>query len=271
MKNTKVSRRYAEALLMVAMERNALDQYVKELEILEKHLLAEQEVVEAEVRSAVELTAKDFQDLQHRLTKAAGRKVKLRNIIDPGIIGGIVVRVGDTVLDGSVTHRLALMRKWMNSSEAKAPGLKKAFDATGAGKILANPEVSFQQKQEVLERIIKEGIGPVVAGFLYLILEKGRESLYLEIIRDFKFLANEARNMVTAQVHSAVELSAEDIRALEGRLSGVTGKNVRVEAKIDRSLIGGLVIRIGDAVIDGSVRKKLSLLKKGLSSGSLKE
>lgn len=272
MSSSAISRRYAEALLMIGIERNSLDQYVKELEILQKYLDQDKDIIEAEVRSVIPLTAKDYQVLERKLSKTTGKKVRLNNIIDPGLIGGIVIRIGDNILDGSVNKKLSLLTSWIRQSDYdQTLRLNKTFaKETEVKKLMDDPQALFIEKKKVLDKIIQEGISPIVANFLYLILDKNRELFYADIIRDFKKYVDEAKNIVNAEVCSARELSTEEIQALEGRLSRTTGKNVRVEVQIDSSLIGGMLIKVGDTLIDGTVKKKLSLLKQGLSSGSLK-
>lgn len=272
MTSSIVSRRYAKALLMVGTERNSLDQFVRELEILRKYLEQDKVIIEAEVRSVVQLTTKDIRNLQDKLSRAVGKNVRLKNIIDTGLIGGVVIKIGDTLIDGSVTKKLALMKKWIQQPNVEeGRGIKQVFmEEPEVKKLLDDPQVPPQEKRKVLDRIIQEGIGPIVANFLYLILDKKREAFYPDIIREFRNYVDEAKNIVHAQARSAIELTAEETLDLQDKLSQATGKNVHLQVEIDRSLIGGIVIKVGDNLIDGSVKRKLSLLKKSFGSGSLK-
>lgn len=138
---------------------------------------------------------------------------------------------------------------------SEEPNLKKIMD---------NPKILPPEKKKIIKMMVKDRVSPVIANFLYLIVDKRRESLFMEIIKEYGIYADQARNIVDAEVRSAVQLADKDFRELELRLSKATGKKVRLNSAIDTSLIGGLVVRIGDTVIDGSVTKKLALLKNRL-------
>lgn len=130
--------------------------------------------------------------------------------------------------------------------------------------VLDNPKVLPEVKKKLLEQIIQGRVCPVVFNFLCLIVDKKRESNYLDIIKEFSRYADEARHIVDAEVRSVVALTEKDFRNLEVRLGKATGSKVRLTSVIDPSLIGGLVVRIGDTVIDGSIVKRLSLLRNRL-------
>jgi F-type H+-transporting ATPase subunit delta len=130
--------------------------------------------------------------------------------------------------------------------------------------LMDNPRVLPEEKKRALQNLIKNQFSPIVTNFLNLIIDKRREGLYKEIIGEYKKYADEVRNIIDAEVRSAVQLTDKDFRELKERLSQATGKNVRLKSVIDTSLIGGLVVRVGDTVIDGSVVKKLSLMKNRL-------
>lgn len=136
--------------------------------------------------------------------------------------------------------------------------------------LLDNPRVLPQEKKKALDFLIKDFASPIIYNFLHLILDKRRESLYLEVIKAYNKYADEARNIIDAEVWSAVELTTKDYRDLEQKLARVTGKNVRLQNFIDTSLLGGIKVKIGDTVIDGSVTKKLFLLKNQLQQTQLK-
>ncbi len=133
-----------------------------------------------------------------------------------------------------------------------------------------NPQVRPEDKKKVLQGLIAGKLNPLVSDFLFLILDKRRENFFLEIIEEYKKYADQAGNIIDAEVRSVVSLTDKDFRQLAQRLAKATGKKVRLKNVIDTSLIGGIVVRIGDTVIDGSVTKKLSLLKNRLGQSQLK-
>lgn len=130
--------------------------------------------------------------------------------------------------------------------------------------LMDNPRVQPEEKRKYLGRHLQGQVDPIIFNFLNLIVDKRREYLFLEIIHEYKQYADQARNITDAEVRSAVQLTDKDFRELRERLCKATGKNVRLQSRIDTTLIGGMVVQIGDTVIDGSVAKKLSLLRKRL-------
>jgi F-type H+-transporting ATPase subunit delta len=137
--------------------------------------------------------------------------------------------------------------------------------------LMDDPRRSLQEKKEALDHLVKNVVSPIVYNFLRLIVDKRREAFYLDIIREYGKYADDARNVVDAEVRSAVQLTDKDYRDLQQKLSKVTGKNVRLKSIIDTSLVGGIKVKIGDTVIDGSVTKKLYSLKNWLQQLRLEE
>jgi len=135
------------------------------------------------------------------------------------------------------------------------PNLKEFMD---------NPKILPEEKKKIIRPLVEGRLDQLTVNFLSLIIDKRRESMYIEIIDEFRSFSDQARNIIDAEVCSAVQLTDKDFRELEQRLSKVTGQKVRMKSTIDTSLMGGMVVRIGDTIIDGSVMKKLSLLKNRL-------
>jgi F-type H+-transporting ATPase subunit delta len=137
--------------------------------------------------------------------------------------------------------------------------------------LLENPRVLVEKKKKALDLLLKDFASPIVYNFLHLLLDKKRENFFLDVITAYNKYADEARNIVNAEVWSVVELTTRDYRNLEKKLAHLTGKKVRLHNIIDTSLLGGIKVKIGDTVLDGSVTKKLSLLKNQLQQTQLKE
>lgn len=167
---------------------------------------------------------------------------------------------------------IAVERKAIEQYENELEKFRQALVANPeVQEFLENPRVLPQEKKKALDRIIKSFASPIIYNFLHLILDKRRENFYPDIIRAYNKYADEARNIVNAEVWSAVKLTTKDYRDLEQKLKRVTGKNVRLQNRIDTSLLGGIKVKIGDTVIDGSVTKKLALLKNQLQRTQFKE
>lgn len=131
--------------------------------------------------------------------------------------------------------------------------------------------VAPQDKKAMVEQVFSGAISETTLHFLDFIIDKYRITYLQGIYEAFIVYANEARNIADAQVKSAATLSDDEIKAIEQNLVKVTGKNVRLSNEVDPSLIGGVVVRIGDKVIDGSIHRRLDRLKENLMQIQVKE
>jgi len=130
--------------------------------------------------------------------------------------------------------------------------------------VINNPRIQPEEKKAYLKQYFNSGVSATIVNFVNLIVDKKRESFFLDIVKEYARYADEVRNIVNAEVRSAVQLTDKDFRDIESRLAKHTGKNVRLNMVIDTSLLGGIVVKIGETVIDGSVVKRLALLKHHL-------
>ncbi|MBC7074569.1 MAG: F0F1 ATP synthase subunit delta [Syntrophomonadaceae bacterium] len=129
--------------------------------------------------------------------------------------------------------------------------------------------IPAKEKKEVVRKIFAERISQTTLNFLLLIIDKRRESYIGLIAEEYKLLADEARNITKAELVSAQEISDEEIKSLSEALSATTGKTVQLKPTVDPSLLGGVKIRIGDQIIDGTVTKKLEILKEKLKQAKI--
>lgn len=132
-------------------------------------------------------------------------------------------------------------------------------------KLFTHPKVSKQEKIKVIENVFKGRFSDTIVGFLVIIMEKGR---YEEIDSIFSYYlgrVREHRNIGVAEVTSAIALSEEQRAKVEEKLLATT-KYQQFEMKytVDKSIIGGLIIRIGDRIVDSSIKNQLKNLTKAL-------
>lgn len=130
--------------------------------------------------------------------------------------------------------------------------------------LMYHPLVPAPAKKETVKQIFAEDLEEFVLNFLLLLIDKRREPALPAITREYIHLANEARNIAEAEVFTAKELSAAQLESLAAKLSQVTGKNIVLKTTIDQELLGGVVVKIGDKLIDGSVSRQLKALKAAL-------
>lgn len=127
---------------------------------------------------------------------------------------------------------------------------------------LRHPAIPDDRKQNVLKEISKKmNLSEKCGRSLTVILSKGRISLMPDIAESFAEMADEKLGRIRVKVTSAFPLSEKEVEKLEKTFSGLTGKEARVEAMHDRSLLGGIVARAGSMVYDGSISNQLRLMK----------
>lgn len=125
-----------------------------------------------------------------------------------------------------------------------------------------------RQRKALLDAILAEALAepplPIVRNFLHLLINKRREEHLDEIVAEFRRRADAARGVIEAVARVGVPLSEGEETALRRRLGQLTGKQVRLSIEVDADLIGGVVVRIGDRVLDDSVRSRLARLRSAL-------
>lgn len=133
-------------------------------------------------------------------------------------------------------------------------------------RLLNHPKIPVEQKISMLEEAFKGKASKELTGLLITVAEKGRFSEIDGILSYFEERVREYKKIGTAYVTSAIELTREQKASLEKRLFETTSyHSFRVAYSVDTGLIGGLVIRIGDRVVDSSIRTKLGNMAKELS------
>jgi len=132
-----------------------------------------------------------------------------------------------------------------------------------------NPKVRFEDKAKlILERL--GDINPLALNLVYLLVTRGRLSMAGDIADEYQRLLDSYRGIEQAEVITAVPLDDKDRKRLEERLGAVVGKKVVLKSRVDSSLIGGIVARIGGKLLDGSTHSKLMALRNELASGEVK-
>ncbi|MEL7567308.1 MAG: ATP synthase F1 subunit delta [Dehalobacterium sp.] len=160
-----------------------------------------------------------------------------------------------------------------NAVEKFAQDLKTIVDS-----IEKNPDIKkfiygrlipAEAKKEIIAKMITPEMNQMVVNFIYLIMDKSRENYLTGIVDAFDQLAAEEKKIVPAQVLSAIPLTKDQLAKLEAKLSEKTGRSVKAQITVDPSLIGGLAVRIGDIVYDGSIVKQLGMLKEHLQQDTV--
>lgn len=124
--------------------------------------------------------------------------------------------------------------------------------------------IPAQEKKDTISKIFGDKLSEVTLHFFFVIIEKRREGYIGLITEEFKDMADESRNIAKAELIAAREVPEDEIKTLADKLSASTGKTVQLRQTVDPDLIGGIKIRMGDQVIDGTVAKKLEVLREKL-------
>lgn len=141
--------------------------------------------------------------------------------------------------------------------------LRKSLAETSEfARFVESPAIPGDKKQDVFRALLEERVEPLTLRFVQLLVEKDRETLLPSVLDMYQNLRDEQRGIVEVQARTPAPLSEAERTELTERLEAMTGKTVRLRVKEQPDLIGGLVIRIGDRVYDGSVRQKLDNLRE---------
>src|ERR1051326_1531050 len=127
-----------------------------------------------------------------------------------------------------------------------------------------SPLVPAGRKREIVSQILGESVDPLTLSFLRLLVDKRREEILDSVQSEMRQLADAARHMVRAEATFAVEPTADERTGLVRSLEQRTGEHVDLTIHVDPSILGGVVIRMHDTIIDGSVRGTLERLREQL-------
>jgi F-type H+-transporting ATPase subunit delta len=126
---------------------------------------------------------------------------------------------------------------------------------------LSDKSIDRIQRAKILDELLGDKVSPHTLGLLTFVVEQGRGRHLPQILEQLSKLAADARQAVVAEVRSAVPLDDKQQKALAEALSKATRKKVEVKVIVDPSVIGGLVAKVGDTVIDGTIRRRLEQLR----------
>jgi len=125
-----------------------------------------------------------------------------------------------------------------------------------------SPAFAAEEQQRALGAVMDwAAVGATTGNFLKVVARNRRLFAAEDMVKNFRSLLAQHRGEVGAEVSSAFQLSEEQLAALKEKLKSSYGKDVRLATKVDPSLLGGLVVKIGSRMVDSSIRTKLNNLK----------
>jgi len=144
--------------------------------------------------------------------------------------------------------------------------LRKIADIAADVKLMAllgNPELPLDAKKGLLGDLLGE-VNPLALNLACLLVSRDKLRIADDISQEYDRLLDAHYGVERVEVVTALPLDEEDKGMLSSRLEGITGRKFAIDAKVDPAIVGGLIIRIGDTLIDSSLRSKLEALRQNL-------
>ncbi len=148
------------------------------------------------------------------------------------------------------------IERWQSDLD-KIAALARNTDLSGA---VNNPRFSFEQKSRLLQAQLKD-LNPLAQNMTYILVKRGDFGLVEEIYKAYLRLVDDYRGIEKAEVSTFVPLEEKEREQLAARLQDITGKKVKLTEKVDPAIIGGLIVRVGGKILDGSTLSQLDSLR----------
>jgi F-type H+-transporting ATPase subunit delta len=156
--------------------------------------------------------------------------------------------------------------KGNNKLEEWLPDLNKIAELTHDPEVvyfLENTKIPFESKAKLVKEAL-DGISPLALNLAYLLIAKGKAGSAVQIASEYQRLVDEYHGIKHAEITTVVPLDDSSRKMLSQRLEAMIGKKVSIELQVNPDILGGFIARIGDSLIDFSIRNRLDLLKKEL-------
>lgn len=124
-----------------------------------------------------------------------------------------------------------------------------------------SPYFSTEEKKKGLERAIV-GAEPILLNFLELLVEKHRMPILFRVRREFDRMWEEENKLLAVELTSAIELDQSVVSQLGERIGAQTGRRINLKSTVDPDILGGIVLRVGNSILDASIRNRLEQLRK---------
>jgi len=178
-------------------------------------------------------------------------------VIPSAILGRYARSLADVVFEQNLGEKVTEDLKTYNEIFRAVPDLLEAFHS---------PAVAREAKEKLLGALLRRyPVDPVSSNFLRVLLEHNRLRYFPQIWEGFLKALNQRNGIVSVQVTAAAPLSEAELESLKQKLSGITGRRIDMQLRIDQNLLGGVVVQIGSMIFDGSIRTQLAAMKRHLS------
>jgi F-type H+-transporting ATPase subunit delta len=127
------------------------------------------------------------------------------------------------------------------------------------------PQVSIERKTELVRGALGDTMGPMAVNLLLVLASRGIASVLPSVAEEYQQIVDSHRGVERAEVITAVQLDQKQLDEISSLLRGIAGKDVTITDGVEPEILGGLIARIGDRVIDGSTRTRLQQMRKSLA------
>ena len=177
----------------------------------------------------------------------------------------------DTTIARNYAEALLSLARKANDLQGWGANIQSVADAMQRDdrlrRFLEAPQISADAKNQVLAKAFQDRMPRILVRFLQKLVQNRRQMLIPEIATEYQGLVDEAEGRLHAQVTLAREPGAGEREAIAARLSQILGKTVVPHVSVNPAIIGGVVVKVGDTVMDGSVRRRLASLRGRLLAG----
>ncbi|HXR65027.1 MAG TPA: ATP synthase F1 subunit delta [Ktedonobacteraceae bacterium] len=186
------------------------------------------------------------------------------------------------MLKGAIARRyagamfdLALRQNTLERTLDDVQGLGQLFSKHTLAYLLREPKVPLQRKEKALREALGTRVQPMSLNLALLVVQRGLVEVMPNIATELQQMVFDYKNQAVAEVTTAAPMDTNQEALVKQALERQTGKTILLQAKVNPAILGGVVARVGDQVIDGSVQQRLQVLKKqlinGLATSSLDE
>ncbi|WP_267926865.1 ATP synthase F1 subunit delta [Desulfolithobacter dissulfuricans] len=174
-----------------------------------------------------------------------------------------------TILARRYTKALFSLGKEQGKAEEYAEKLSEIAalfeEAEGVADALTNPLYPLEARQKVMAKIAESaGADAILTRFLDLLVEKKRAGILPDIALEMKAMVDREQGISHGSLISAIQLDASLLEKIQATLEKITGTKVILETQVDPSIIGGIIAKVGDLVLDGSIKTQLNGLKESI-------
>jgi F-type H+-transporting ATPase subunit delta len=178
------------------------------------------------------------------------------------------------MLKGAIARRyaeavfgLALKQKTLEQTLDDVQGIADLFSKHTLAFLLREPKIPWQRKEKALREALSSRVLPTSLNLALLIVQRGLVDLMPNIANELRQMVLDYNNQAVAEVTTAAQMDANQQSLVKRALERRVGKTILLQTKVNPEILGGVIARVGDQVIDGSVQQRLQVLKRQLLNG----